>query len=347
MKPRLLTLVLTLLGLLACAPALAEISPGQVALRDLPAGALELRAVPVGLQGSFRLQNTGTKPAQIRLRVLGSEQDVRAPSGLAVLGPGRGSAFRLEGGATQLVQVTFAPQSSRARQVFADVVIDVEGAPALYVAVRGDVAAGPFAKLRAHLLSLLLGLPILGALGIGALHLLGRKDDRIIWPLAVGVTGGDLLVAAFLFLRFDPGMGRSDGNEGMQFIERAVLSRGAGVEYALGLDGASMPLALTAALLGFLGVLAGRGVELRRKAFFSLLLLAEAAFFGVFAALDMALFVFFWVAALAALVKICRRTGAFLVEGHQDGRDAGVDHEHPPGPREVWVVVLFSSRYGE
>ena len=136
-----------------------------------------------------------------------------------------------------------------------------------------------------HELTLLIFLPLLGALVVGASP--GRRPG-LARGLALAFGGGELLVALHLFLRFD-----SQAN-GMQFVERYAWIPALGVHFHAGIDGLSLFLVLLTVLVVPLSLIAtwpgpGRGV----KGFVGALLLLEGAAVGVFAALDLFMFCMF------------------------------------------------------
>ncbi|MBI4482015.1 MAG: NADH-quinone oxidoreductase subunit M [Acidobacteria bacterium] len=134
-----------------------------------------------------------------------------------------------------------------------------------------------------HLLSWLIFLPALGAAA-----LVFVRGTSAVRGLALLVSLATLVLAVFLFLRFDP------GSSDFQFVERARWIESFQVEYLLGVDGISLLLVLLTAFLTPLAVLASWTVEHHVKAFMAFLLLLETGMLGVFASLDLVLFYVFW-----------------------------------------------------
>ena len=140
---------------------------------------------------------------------------------------------------------------------------------------------GPF-------LSLLVFLPILGAV----LLLLVRRDETARW-LALVVLVLTFLLSLPLYAAFRPGL------PGFQFVENHVWIERLGLSYLLGVDGISLPLVLLTTFLGPATVLCSwRSITRRVREFMACLLLTQGILTGVFVALDLVLFYFFWEAML-------------------------------------------------
>ena len=60
--------------------------------------------------------------------------------------------------------------------------------------------------------------------------------------LTVVLQGINLVLALWLYARFDTGFGRADGNDGYQFIEHGVWIRSLNVEFFMGVDGVSISM---------------------------------------------------------------------------------------------------------
>jgi NADH-quinone oxidoreductase subunit M len=205
--------------------------------------AIELAVVKGGHEGSFVVKNTGDAPTTVRL-LPSSEQDPRLPASVSAGFDGKGTSVRLEPGVSQKVVIKWVPSTSLAREVYGQVVLDIEGAGPRFVGVHGELRGG----VAPHLLSLIVVLPLLAGLVAAGAQASRRLSDRAVRRVAVGAAALPALAVVWLWGVFEPAFGRAEGNEGLQFIERAVLSRGSGVEWFLGVDGA------TAALLGVLSL---------------------------------------------------------------------------------------------
>jgi NADH-quinone oxidoreductase subunit M len=134
------------------------------------------------------------------------------------------------------------------------------------------------------ILSLLIGLPVLGAL-LAGLFPQGRAAKNI--ALLASLT--TFVFSLSLYTGFDP----EDG--GFQFKEWAPLVPGLGVHYSLGLDGLSLWFILLTTFLTPLVVLGSfSSVQKGARGFYACVLLLEAAMIGTLSSLDLVLFYLFW-----------------------------------------------------
>ena len=144
--------------------------------------------------------------------------------------------------------------------------------------------------LGSHPLSLVVFLPLLGAVAIGCLP--PERRQAIRWVALVC----SLVVFALsikVFLDFNP------HQPGMQFIEHRPWITSPPINYHLGIDGLSLLLILLTAFLTPLAVLASwTSITNHVKEFFLFLLALETGMIGVFVALDLFLFFVFWEAML-------------------------------------------------
>lgn len=165
--------------------------------------------------------------------------------------------------------------------------------------------------LESHLLSLVIFLPLAGAL---ALLLAPRNDELIRW-LALAVSLLALAASLPLWLMFDT------TTHEMQFVERTSWIPAFNIEYAVGVDGISVLMVLLTTLITPLCVLCSwRAISTRVKQFMMAILAMETAMIGVFAALDFILFYVFWEAMLIPM---------FLIIGVWGG------------PRRVYAALKF------
>jgi NADH-quinone oxidoreductase subunit M len=147
------------------------------------------------------------------------------------------------------------------------------------------------------LLSLLIWTPIIG--GLVTLLLAGERKPGLAKILALAVATVTFALSIPLYTGFDV------HTAAMQFREAAPWIPSLGIEYALGVDGFSMPLILLTTLITPLVVLAGWKVIEDRPAFYmSAFLIMEGVMIGVFAALDAMLFYVFWEAMLIPMFLI-------------------------------------------
>jgi NADH-quinone oxidoreductase subunit M len=136
-----------------------------------------------------------------------------------------------------------------------------------------------------HLVSWIVLTPLVGMLVVACL----RQAEIIRW-VTLGVTLLTLGLTLALWASFDYAAG------GMQFVDRVPLPGGF-FQYAVGVDGISLPLVSLTAFLVPLCVLVSWQVD-KTKPFMLLILLVELAVTGVFTAMDAFLFLLFWEAAM-------------------------------------------------
>jgi NADH-quinone oxidoreductase subunit M len=147
------------------------------------------------------------------------------------------------------------------------------------------------------MLALLVFLPLLGALALLALP---RGREPLARVLALGVTVLEAALGLWLFTRFD---GAVPGFQAELVRPWFALGNGAlPVHFHLGLDGVSILLVVLTVVLMPLVVLSAYGhVHERVKEFLVWLLVMETGMLGVFLALDVVLFYFFWEVSLVPL----------------------------------------------
>ena len=141
-----------------------------------------------------------------------------------------------------------------------------------------------------HLVSWIVLTPLIGLVIVGFLPVraVGRHVDTIRW-VTLGITLLTLGLAAGLWASFDHTVGEP------QFVDRVEWIPTLDIQYAVGVDGISLPLVLLTGLLAPLCVLGSwRSIATNVKAFMMLILLVEGAVVGVFTSLDTFLFFFFW-----------------------------------------------------
>jgi NADH-quinone oxidoreductase subunit M len=135
-----------------------------------------------------------------------------------------------------------------------------------------------------HLVSWIVLTPLIGLVIVGFL----RNVEAIRWA-TLGITLLTFGLASALWAGFDYTVG------GMQFVDRVDWIPAFNIQYAVGVDGISLPLVLlTTFILPFCVLGSWKSITVNVKAFMMLILLVEAAVLGVFTALDSFLFFFFW-----------------------------------------------------
>lgn len=134
------------------------------------------------------------------------------------------------------------------------------------------------------IVSVLLALPLLGALLILALHKMPGMAKYIAVASSLLTFVGSMVMLA----DYDKAAG------GFQFAQLTEWFPAFGVSFAVGLDSLSLPLFMLTTLLCFLVAVYSWNVTERAPFYFGLLLVLETGVLGVFSALDFFLFYIFW-----------------------------------------------------
>ena len=135
------------------------------------------------------------------------------------------------------------------------------------------------------MLSLMTFLPLLGAIII---MMMPRTNERLIKYFAMVASLPSLLISIVIWLSYP-----DDG--GYVFVQKYDWIHSLGVHYHMGVDGLSIPLVVLTTLLTTLCLwYSTRVIHKRVKEFFALFLMLEMGMLGVFVALDLILFYFFW-----------------------------------------------------
>ena len=141
-----------------------------------------------------------------------------------------------------------------------------------------DVSSGGFPWL-----TLVVFLPLLG---VAAILLL---EEALAKWVALGVSSLVFLVSLPLWVLFD------ESTPAMQFVETHQWIASPSINYAVGVDGISLPLVLLTTLLTPLCVVVSwTAIDTRIREFMISLLVMETATIGVFVSLDFVLFYVFW-----------------------------------------------------
>jgi NADH-quinone oxidoreductase subunit M len=163
--------------------------------------------------------------------------------------------------------------------------------------IHGLDGGGPMntANLDSMILTLVTFIPLAG----GLLLMLFPRRDRDIRIFALAVSLITFVVSLHLPVHFHRGL------DGFQFeIDKAWIST-PNIHYHMGADGISLWLVVLTTFLTPLCVLISwNSVHERVKEFFILLLILETALIGVFLALDLFLFYFFWEATLIPMALL-------------------------------------------
>ena len=141
------------------------------------------------------------------------------------------------------------------------------------------------------ILTLLVALPLVGALVVGLLNNRdGSKDGQVRW-LALGLSLVPFVLSLLMWASFDA----SAAGAPFQFVERHAWIPTFGIEYYVGIDGISLMLIVLTTFLTPIALLTSwESIHERVKEFTIFMLLLEAAMIGVFTSLDLFLFYVFW-----------------------------------------------------
>lgn len=286
-----------------------ERAAGRLAL-SLPngaTGALVLQPGQGGWVGQLTVSNLGTEPLVVsRVAIRGDEDDVRSPSRLTVrFADGAATSATLVPGESRDVVVSWMPdRDPRQRQAFGHVIVTSSDEQA------GEVAMGFHASMPTglgwigeHALSILVMLPLLVVLVAGLARLAGLRDGLIVRPVALGVGIVELTLALWVWWHFMPDVGRGDGNDGFQLVERAVWVRAVGAEWYVGVDGVSVGLVVLAAGLALASLVVERP-SARSDPYHATMALLTSGIVATFTALDLAVLFTAWQVVLIALVML-------------------------------------------
>jgi NADH-quinone oxidoreductase subunit M len=170
--------------------------------------------------------------------------------------------------------------------------------------------------LDANLLSAVVFLPILTALGLMAPSLFGARMSEGVWKgtaLLSSLIG--FLLSLRLWARFDPTAG------GMQLVERAEWIPDYGIQYYLGVDGISLFLVvLTAFLLPIILLASWTEITKRVKQYLFFMLALQTGMLGAFLSLNLFLFYVFWEVMLIPMYFVIGIWG---------------------GPRRIYATIKF------
>jgi NADH-quinone oxidoreductase subunit M len=144
--------------------------------------------------------------------------------------------------------------------------------------------------LAQHVLSVLIFLPLAGAVAIGLMR--PEDHDRVRWTTLV-FSLVEFVISVGVFIAFKL------NQPGMQFEELHAWISSPPINYHLGMDGLSLLLVLLTTFLTPLGILVSwKSISSRVKEFFLFLLALETGMIGVFVSMDLFLFFLFWEAML-------------------------------------------------
>lgn len=306
MKRVLLCLVLAVTLLLAVGPARAQElrRAGTVRLDAMGGrGPLELRPSAEGFSGELSIVNLGKEPLVVsRIAVRGDAADPRSPPKVVARLSEGALPVILAPGASRKAIVQWVPERGvRLRQLFGHVVVTTsdEQSGEVAMGVRAQLG-GWLGPLEGHVLSLLIGLPLLGALLTLVFRALGRRDDKTPHTIALVALAAQAGLAAYVYRGFASDVSKLDGNDGLQFVEHGVWIRGISAEIFFGVDGTGVAALLVTSLVAFLAILPERTMPRGAAGYHAAYLVLAAAVPGALCAMDGLLFVLFTSVALVS-----------------------------------------------
>jgi NADH-quinone oxidoreductase subunit M len=148
-------------------------------------------------------------------------------------------------------------------------------------------------------LTIMTFVPLIGAIIVmliptgthaGGDHHGDTAGEKLIKNISVAISLIPLAISLWIWLSYD-----NSGDYYAAFNEEAVWISSANIYYRLGVDGLSIPLIVLTTMLTTLCLWYSANVIHKRvKEFFALFLMLEMGMLGVFEALDLVLFYFFW-----------------------------------------------------
>ncbi len=143
-----------------------------------------------------------------------------------------------------------------------------------------------------HILTLLIAIPLLGALAVAAWPDSRPQNFRLIALVTLIV---EFLAAVTMYGLYDFSQAGFQLSEAVDWITLPIGSLGVvSIDYALAVDGISFPLILLAVLVLFVGVVSSWNIEKKTRGYFALYLLLSGSVIGCFLAQDFFLFYLFF-----------------------------------------------------
>src|SRR5690349_9412118 len=144
-----------------------------------------------------------------------------------------------------------------------------------------------------NLLTILILLPVFGAVGIVLHQMFWKQEDHLKW-LTLGITVVNFLISIPLIF--------GTKNTGFSFEVNKVWIAAINSNYHIAVDGLSLWLVILTTFIMPIAVLSTwNAVEKRPTEFFAFLLLLESAMLGVFVSLDLLVFYLFFEASLVPM----------------------------------------------
>jgi NADH-quinone oxidoreductase subunit M len=140
------------------------------------------------------------------------------------------------------------------------------------------------------LLSLLIGLPLIGALILG----LGQLKEQA-RTIAIGLSTIQLGLLVYIYAAFDTQSGLFQFNESHNWFSISLGSMGQFMsKYTLGVDGLSISLILLTGLITWVALWNSTEIKEKLSTYYALVLLLNASIIGCFLAKDLFLFYVFF-----------------------------------------------------
>ncbi len=150
--------------------------------------------------------------------------------------------------------------------------------------------------INANLITILILLPVLGAIGLVGYQMLTKNESQLKW-ITLGVTLVGFLIS--LVAVFDRGELSANG---FYFEQNVPWISAINTNYHVGIDGLSLWLVILTNFIMPIAVLSTwHAVEKHKPAFYAFLLLLQSAMLGVFVSLDLLVFYLFFEASLVPM----------------------------------------------
>lgn len=121
------------------------------------------------------------------------------------------------------------------------------------------------------------------------------NNVRLVKAIAIATSALQLLVSFVIYFLFNTQTSNYQFFEKYDWITLPMGSKyKLSIDYALGVDGFSLPLILLTCLVFFIAILASNTIKTKQKGFYSLILMLQCSVIGCFVSLDLFLFYLFF-----------------------------------------------------
>ncbi len=251
-----------------------------------------------------------------RISIRGGDDDVRLPARVSVrFVDGSATSATLAAGASRDVVITWLPvDGPHALQAFGHVIVtsDDEAQGEAAMGFRANLPTG-LGWVAAHELSALVVVPLLVPLWIMIRRFAGKRTAAPVRRVFAATAAAEVAIALATVERFVPGIGRADGNDGLQAIERYVWVRSLGAEYFVGVDGISVLFVLLVAMLSLVAA-AIPSTARTKDTYWAALALLVSSVMLVFVAMDVVLLLTAWGLAILSLTMVVASAGTPAAE---------------------------------